>query len=65
MLMRASFALALVWFIIPHEPDLGLGRPSLRPPIAAVEGSLRKYAATRCAVLMSGGDKRYITVQRP
>jgi len=51
MLIRASFALALVWFLIPHEPNVGLGRPSLRPHIEGVERSLRAYAATRCAAL--------------
>ncbi|MDE1938675.1 MAG: hypothetical protein KGI68_06625 [Alphaproteobacteria bacterium] len=29
MILRAAFWVALVAVLLPHEPDLGLGRPSL------------------------------------
>lgn len=28
MLFRALFWIGLVWLLMPHEPDLGLGRPA-------------------------------------
>jgi hypothetical protein len=27
MIFRALFCIAVVWMLIPHEPDLGFGRP--------------------------------------
>jgi hypothetical protein len=29
MAFRAMTSLAMVWFLVPHEPNVGLGRPSL------------------------------------
>ncbi len=29
MVFRAITSLALVWFLVPHEPNVGLGRPSV------------------------------------
>lgn len=27
--LRAAFAFAVAWMLIPHEPDLGFGRPGV------------------------------------
>jgi hypothetical protein len=35
MIMRAIFGIGLVAFLMPHEPDLGYGRPGARPSDAA------------------------------
>ena len=43
MLLRVAFALAIVWLLIPNEPDVGFGRPGLRPPVAAIETALRRF----------------------
>ncbi len=29
MILRAAFCIFLVWLLIPHEPDLGLGQPGI------------------------------------
>lgn len=31
MIFRIAFALVLLFLIVPHEPDLGLGKSSLLP----------------------------------
>jgi len=47
MIGRAILAFALVWLAMPHEPDLGLGRPGYA-------SLLSTSAATRCRVPRDG-----------
>src|SRR5579871_1853681 len=30
MIFRAAVGIGLVWLLVPHEPDIGLGRPEVR-----------------------------------
>jgi hypothetical protein len=54
MLFRALFWIALVAFLMPHEPDLGFGRPGAPANAhsrAALDGSERFLASLRTVAL--------------
>ncbi len=45
MIFRAVFWIGLVWMFMPHEPDLGLGRPvSVGAPVAS---EIKNWADTK------------------
>lgn len=52
MIIRAIFWIGLVAFLMPHEPDLGYGRPGAKDAIGGVMTSARGTCAatdTACA----------------
>ena len=54
MLFRAIFWIGLVAFLMPHEPDLGFGRPGSQPNAharAATDGSEKFLANVRSLAL--------------
>lgn len=54
MLLRAIFWLGLVAFLIPHEPDLGFGRPGMHTnaqPRDGRDGSATFLARVRSLAL--------------
>ena len=42
MLLRIAFAFVLVWLVIPHEPDIGFGRPSIRSSLRVLLTEVRR-----------------------
>lgn len=57
MLLRAVFWISVVAILMPHEPDLGLGRPSVTG--TAAEGLRHADCGSQratCAVAMSALD---------
>ncbi|SRR5258706_8737223 len=44
MLLRAVFWIGLVSLLMPHEPDLGFGRPHAGPALPTVDGAWMKQA---------------------
>jgi hypothetical protein len=42
MILRALFAAIVIGLIIPHEPDIGMGRPGLRPQLVTILADLRQ-----------------------
>ncbi|HEY0106499.1 MAG TPA: hypothetical protein VGB91_10475 [Rhizomicrobium sp.] len=41
MILRAIFWVGLVSFLMPHEPDLGFGRPAAMAPAASIADLIR------------------------
>jgi hypothetical protein len=59
MIFRAVFWIGLVSLLIPHEPDLGLGRPgagaSLPSQIASLAASGLAKPGEACSAACAGG----------
>ena len=54
MLLRAIFWIGLVAFLMPHEPDLGFGRPGMHTNVqsrAGMDGSGKFFARFRSLAL--------------
>jgi hypothetical protein len=41
MIIRALFAAVLIALFVPHEPDIGLGRPGPRPQLVTLLANIR------------------------
>lgn len=54
MILRAIFWIALVSVLMPHEPDLGFGRPHLGISLPARLGDLAKEASAAPAQACDG-----------
>jgi hypothetical protein len=55
MILRAAFWIAIVWFFMPREPDLGFGRPdngSIGGLLQTVESQAQDQAT--CSVCVAG-----------
>jgi hypothetical protein len=51
MILRAIFWIGLVSFLIPHEPDLGFGRPG-----AAAASAAMPTPSSLTQLIQAGGD---------
>ena len=60
MIFRAIVTVAFVWFVWPHEPDIGLGRPAVAseiPAIARIRGvMLDKIDKARADIELARGQ---------
>lgn len=50
LVFRAAFAFAIAWMLIPHEPDLGFGRPGFPGTVQGFGGGPVLWALARTAL---------------